>query len=106
MSTDHNSPAFTPSIVSDGQLSTSDDVIVTAVAATLTTNKVRVVNAGIDQAITFPATLSATATDDGLPNGVLSYLWTVINGTGVTLSSPTALSPRRRFLLPVRIRSE
>jgi PKD domain len=85
--------------VSDGQLSSSDDVIVTAVAATLTTNKAPVVNAGIDQTVTFPAaaTLAATATDDGLPNGVLSYLWTVVNGNGVTLSSPTASSTQATF---------
>ena len=85
--------------VSDGQLSSSDDVIVTAVAGTITTNKAPVVNAGTDQTITFPAaaTLAATATDDGLPNGVLSYLWTVVNGTGVTLSSPTASSTQATF---------
>lgn len=85
--------------VSDGQLSSSDDVIVTAVAVTLTTNKAPVVNAGIDQTVTFPAaaTLAAAATDDGLPNGVLSYLWTVVTGNGVTLSSPTASSTQATF---------
>ena len=85
--------------VSDGQLSSSDDVIVTAVAGTITTNKAPVVNAGIDQTITFPAaaTLAATASDDGLPNGVLSYLWTVVTGAGVTLSSPTASSTQATF---------
>src|SRR5262245_3051470 len=85
--------------VSDGQLSSSDDVTVTAVAGTITTNKAPVVNAGTDQTITFPAvaTLAASATDDGLPNGVLSYLWTVVNGTGVTLSSPTASSTQATF---------
>jgi hypothetical protein len=84
--------------VSDGQLSSSDDVIVTA-TTTLTTNKPPVVSAGTDQTITFPAaaTLAATATDDGLPNGVLSYLWTVVNGTGVTLSSPTASTTQASF---------
>src|SRR5262249_42933840 len=58
----------------------------------LTTNKAPVVNAGIDQTITLPAkaTLTAAATDDGLPNGVLTYSWSVIHGTGVTLSSQTA----------------
>jgi len=87
--------------VSDGQLSSSDDVIVTAAAAApaVTTNKAPVVSAGADQTITFPAsaTLGATASDDGLPNGVLSYLWSVVNGTGVTLSSPTASSTQATF---------
>jgi fibronectin type 3 domain-containing protein len=85
--------------VSDGQLSSSDDVIVTAAAPTLTTNKAPVVSGGTDQTITFPAaaTLAATASDDALPNGVLSYLWTVVNGTGVTLSSPTASSTQASF---------
>jgi fibronectin type 3 domain-containing protein len=85
--------------VSDGQLSSSDDVIVTAAAPTLTTNKAPVVSGGTDQTITFPAsaTLAATASDDALPNGVLSYLWTVVNGTGVTLSSPTASNTQATF---------
>jgi fibronectin type 3 domain-containing protein len=68
-------------------------------APTLTTNKAPVVSGGTDQTITFPAaaTLAATASDDALPNGVLSYLWTVVNGTGVTLSSPTASSTQASF---------
>jgi fibronectin type 3 domain-containing protein len=86
--------------VSDGQLSSSDDVIVIASAAqTLITNKAPVVNAGPDQTITFPAaaTLAATATDDGLPNGVLTYLWTVVSGSGVSLSNPTESSTQATF---------
>src|SRR5262249_9367320 len=80
--------------VSDGQLSSSADVIVSATTSTLTTNKPPVVNAGSDQAITLPAKaqLTASATDDGLPHGVLTYSWTVVSGTGVTLSSPTVSS--------------
>jgi hypothetical protein len=75
------------------------DVIVTATAPTLTTNKAPVVSGGTDQTITFPAaaTLAATASDDGLPHGVLSYLWTVVSGNGVTLSSPTATSTQATF---------
>src|SRR5262245_47584423 len=85
--------------VSDGQLSSSDDVVVIATASTLTTNKAPVVNAGLDQTITLPAkaTLTPAATDDGLPNGVLTYGWHVVSGIGVTLSSPTASSTQATF---------
>src|SRR5204862_2107162 len=70
--------------VSDGQLSASDDVIVTVLAAA-TTNKAPTVNAGPDQNITLPATatLTATASDDGLPNNTLTYQWSVVSGSGV-----------------------
>jgi len=63
------------------------------------TNKAPVVNAGADQTITLPAkaTLAASATDDGLPNGVLTYRWSVVSGTGATLSSPTASSTQATF---------
>src|SRR5262245_54728998 len=84
---------------SDGQLSSSDDVVVIATASTTTTNKAPVVNAGLDQTITLPAkaTLTPAATDDGLPNGVLTYGWHVVSGIGVTLSSPTASSTQATF---------
>src|SRR5262249_3526843 len=70
-----------------------------ATVPVLTTNKAPVVNAGPDQGITLPAkaTLAATATDDGLPNGVLTYGWTVVSGTGVTLSTPTASTTQATF---------
>src|SRR5437016_2838669 len=75
--------------VSDGQLSGSDDVIVIAKAAAITTNKAPTVNAGADQNITLPATatLTAIATDDGLPNNTLTYQWTVVSGAGSTLTN-------------------
>ena len=62
-------------------------------------NQAPVVSAGPAQTITLPAnaTLTATATDDGLPNGVLTYSWTVVSGHGVTLSSPTASSTQASF---------
>ena len=52
---------------SDGALTTSDDVIVTVSAA----NQAPLVNAGADQLLAFPnaATLTGTATDDGLRCG-------------------------------------
>jgi hypothetical protein len=82
--------------VSDGALSTSDDVVVTVnpVANTAPT-----VDAGADRAITLPAgtTLSGTATDDGKPNASLSYAWSVVAGSGVTLSAPNAAATSVTF---------
>src|SRR5215831_18687449 len=77
----------------------SNEIQATAPVLTTTTNKAPVVNAGADQTITLPAkaTLTAAATDDGLPNGVLTYSWSVIHGTGVTLSSQTASSIQATF---------
>jgi glucose/arabinose dehydrogenase len=57
---------------------------------------VPVVNAGPDQAITWPASqvaLDATVTDDGLPDppGALTYAWTQVGGpAGVTFGTPGA----------------
>ena len=59
----------------------------------LTVNKNPVVNAGPDQTITLPgaATLSGSATDDGIPNrpGALSYTWTKTNGPGTVTFADT-----------------
>jgi fibronectin type 3 domain-containing protein len=84
--------------VSDGQLSASDDVIV-VVNAALITNKAPAVNAGADQTITLPATatLTATASDDGLPNNTLTYQWSVLSGSGVTLSATNTASTKATF---------
>ncbi len=56
-------------------------------------NQAPVVSAGPDQAVDFPATaaLDGTATDDGLPSGVLTLSWSKVDGPGtVTFSSPNA----------------
>src|SRR5262249_6884258 len=68
--------------VSDSQLSTSADVTVTVQAA----NKAPVLTTGPNQTITLPstATLTSSATDDGLPNGTLTYRWSAISGNGAT----------------------
>lgn len=49
-----------------------------------TTNQAPVVSAGPARTITLPATASITgsATDDGLPNGLLTYSWSVTSGPG------------------------
>src|SRR5207249_3603789 len=60
------------------------------------TNLAPVVNAGPDQTITLPssASLSGTATDDGLPTGsTLTTSWSKISGPGtVTFDNPAARS--------------
>jgi hypothetical protein len=71
---------------SDSLLSSSDDVVFTVIAAAAV-NLAPVVNAGPDQTITFPAaaTLTGTATDDGLPSGTLTKTWTKVSGPGTVV---------------------
>ncbi len=57
-------------------------------------NQAPVVNAGVNQTVTLPAsaTLSGNATDDGLPNppAALTYAWTKVSGPGgVTFGNAT-----------------
>ncbi|MEZ5428821.1 MAG: hypothetical protein R2747_21430 [Pyrinomonadaceae bacterium] len=69
----------------DGSLTTTDDVIITA-SNQPPPNQAPTVNAGADQSITLPssATLSGTASDDGLPNppAILTTTWNKIAGPG------------------------
>ncbi len=65
-------------------------------------NQPPLVNAGGDQAVTLPATasLSGTASDDGLPNppAALTLAWTTFSGPGtVVFSAPNALSTTASF---------
>ena len=101
-------PAFTDSTVQSGhtyyyvvaavntsgvQSSYSNEVqAAIASPASPTANTAPTVTAGPDQTITLPATatLTAIATDDGLPNATLTYAWTVVIGSGVTISSPNS----------------
>jgi RHS repeat-associated protein len=65
---------------SDTELTVSDDVVVTVLQ-----NLAPSVNAGADQAITFPSNvlLSGTASDDGYPAGSrLEVFWTKVSGPG------------------------
>jgi hypothetical protein len=87
--------------VSDSQLVTTDDVVVTVNPTP--TNQPPVVSAGPDQTITLPTTsasLTGTASDDGLPNppAALTYAWSMVSGPGtVTFSAPTALATTATF---------
>jgi K319-like protein len=86
--------------VSDGVLSSSDSVTITDSPA-VPTNKPPTVNAGPDITDKMPpnsVTLSGTATDDGLPNGSLTYQWTA--PAGVTLATPNSLRTKATFAAP------
>jgi RHS repeat-associated protein len=67
----------------DGELSTSDDVMIVVEAA----NQAPVVDAGPNQSITKPTTaLDGTVTDDGLPTGsVVTVQWSQLQGPGTAV---------------------
>jgi hypothetical protein len=84
----------------DSALTASDDIIITVNAAPI--NKAPVVNAGADQTITLPATasLSATVTDDGLPNppATVTTTWSKVSGPGtVTFANAGAKATTATF---------
>lgn len=70
-----------------------------AFAVTAKVNQKPSVAAGADQSITLPAkaTVTAAATDDGLPNNSLSYQWSVVSGSGVTFTNAAAASTQVSF---------
>jgi hypothetical protein len=82
----------------DGSRSSSDTVKVTVHP----TNRAPTVTAQGTQTITDPptssVTLTATANDDGLPTGALTYQWSLAQGPGtVVFGSPTALTTTAAF---------
>jgi hypothetical protein len=82
----------------DGVLSSFDEVTVTVSPAV--SNTAPVVNAGADQSITLPAsaTLSGSATDDGLPGNTLTASWSKQSGPGiVTFGNESAASTTAAF---------
>jgi hypothetical protein len=86
---------------SDSVLTGSDDIVITVNPQT---NQAPVVNAGPDQSITLPATasLSGTATDDGLPDppGAITTTWSLLSGPGtVSFANPAALTTTATFSL-------
>lgn len=63
-------------------------------------NQAPIVNAGLDQTITLPNSVSllGQATDDGLPTSTLTHQWSKISGPGtVSFSSPASLSTTATF---------
>ena len=86
--------------VSDGELSSSDELAVTVNPA----NQAPVVDAGADQTINLPfsAMLSGTATDDGNPiGGSLNVTWSKVYGSGqISFSNSGELSTFASFTEP------
>src|ERR1051325_8816975 len=77
---------------SDGELVSSDTI---SIVVSGVINQAPPVNAGPDQTITVPtatASLSGTATDDGLPAGTLTTQWTKVSGPG-TVTFGDAAAP-------------
>src|SRR5437879_1499673 len=64
-------------------------------------NLAPIANAGPDQSITLPAntvTLNGSATDDGQPNGSLTYTWKKVSGSGnVTFGNVSQAVTTARF---------
>jgi hypothetical protein len=63
-------------------------------------NRAPAVNAGADQTITLPATatMSGTASDDGLPSNRLTLAWTKVSGPGtVTFTNTAVVNTRASF---------
>ncbi len=87
--------------VTDGALTTRDDV---AVTVTDPVNQPPAVNAGIDRTAVHPnpVALTGTATDDGLPgSGTLSSTWSQVSGPGtVTFADPAAPATTATFSDP------
>src|SRR5262249_25555512 len=77
-------------VVSDSARVGSDDVFITVTAA----NQAPTVDAGPDQVVVLPGhdvVLAGKASDDGLPNGVLTTAWSQLSGPGtVTFDTPNA----------------
>ncbi|HET9531618.1 MAG TPA: RHS repeat-associated core domain-containing protein [Blastocatellia bacterium] len=71
---------------SDSQLSSVSDMTVT-VNPVNPANQPPAVNAGPDQTIDLPngPTLNGTATDDGVPGGMLAISWTLVNGPATAI---------------------
>jgi hypothetical protein len=82
---------------SGGESASSNQVQVTVNSSTV--NSAPTVSVGSNGTITLPATaiLTATATDDGLPYGALTYTWSVISGTGVVFASPSSNRTQASF---------
>jgi RHS repeat-associated protein len=85
-------------IVNDGKV---DSPPATVMIVAANPNQPPVVNAGPNQTITLPTntvTLNGTATDDGLPSGILTITWSDVSGPApVTFSSPNTAVTQATF---------
>ena len=84
---------------SDGSLQTSDLVTI-QVANAAQQNQAPSVNAGANQTISLPgvANLSGSASDDGLPSGTLTTVWTKVSGPGsVAFANANAVTTTAAF---------
>ncbi len=82
--------------------STRDWVVLVKLSGSSPANQAPVVNAGANQNITLPstATLTGTATDDGLPASTLTTTWSKVSGPGtVTFGNAGQLSTSVTFSL-------
>ena len=87
--------------VSDGALTVADDITINAVNQP-PPNQAPTVDAGADQTLTLPntATLTGTASDDGLPNppASLTTTWSKVSGSGtVTFGNVNSLNTTASF---------
>jgi hypothetical protein len=103
-----NFSKFSAPTVADGKVfvaTFSNKLVAYGVLTPSTGNAVPVVNAGADQTVTLPAsiTLTGTATDDGnpVPPGMLTTTWSLSNGpAAVTFGTPNALQTTVSFTTP------
>ncbi|MBB5212721.1 glycosyl hydrolase family 18 protein [Microbulbifer hydrolyticus] len=83
---------FELTVTDDSDASGSDQVSVTVLADQ--PNQAPSANAGADQIVVTPATVSLNGTGSSDPDGdVLTYAWTQVSGASVSLSDATAASP-------------
>jgi RHS repeat-associated protein len=85
-------------IVSDGA---EDSLPVTVTITAQPVNLAPVVDAGPDRTVTLPTdtvSLAGSVTDDGLPAGSLTMLWSLVRGPGpVVFGTPSAATTTARF---------
>jgi VCBS repeat-containing protein len=74
--------------VNDGTIDSNMAAVSITIEAAV--NRAPIVNAGPDQVavLSKPLTLNGSATDDGLPNGVLTITWSKVSGPGTAQFSP------------------
>ncbi len=79
-------------IAENGAHSAQDSMTISVYAEAV--NQAPIVNAGADESLTIDSTLtvSATASDDGLPNGLLTYVWSQVSGPGNATFGSTDLA--------------